>query len=69
MSGADDALGILRQIDYSQEMRCQFPVALLDRKIFLVATHYGDENFVRQVQEGWIEVTMNDRRQFIEVRY
>ena len=69
MSGTNEAPGILRQIDHGEEMRCQFSIALLDRKIFLVTTHDGDQNFVRQVQEGGIEVTVNYRRQFVEVRH
>src|ERR1700739_2796178 len=68
MPAADQSFTILSQINDRQKMRRQLPVALLHRKIFLVPPHHGHQNLVRQVQEGRIEVTLDHRGKFVQVR-
>ncbi len=65
--GADQSLGILGQIDHRQEVRRQFPAALFHGEIFLVTAHHGDQDLVRQFEEGWIEAAFDDVRKFVEV--
>ena len=46
MSGADQPLAILVQIDDCQEVGRQFPVLLFHGEILLVVAHYRDQNLV-----------------------
>ncbi len=55
---ADDgqAFGIHFSIQHGQEMRRQRGLLVLDREVFLVVAHHGDQNFFRQRQVFGLEV-------------
>ena len=65
--GADNALGVFVRVDDGQELRCEFPVFFLDRKVFLMVPHDRDQDLIRQIQERRIEVPLNHRRILVEI--
>jgi len=67
VSGTDQALGILTDVDNRQEVRGQFPALVLHGKILLVVTHDGDQDLVRQGKKSRIEIALNDCGVFVEI--
>ena len=63
----DQSLGVLVCIDHGQEVRRKLAAFLFHGEVFLVVAHDGDENFVGQAQERWIEGALNNARVFVEV--
>jgi len=67
VSGTDQALGILIDVDNRKEVRSQFPALLLHGEILLVVTHDGDQDLVRQAKKSRIEIALNDCGVFVEI--
>ena len=67
VSGTDQALGILTDVDNRQEVRGQFPALVLHGEILLVVTHDGDQDLVRQAKKSRIEIALNDCGVFVEI--
>jgi len=66
--GPYQSLGVLLRIDDGQEMRGQLPAFLFHGEILLVVAHDRDQNLVREAQKGRIEIPLDHRRVFVEVR-
>ena len=67
VAGADQALGVFVEVDDREETGCEFAVAFLQRKIFLMVAHHGDQDFVRQAEESRVEGAFDYRRVFVQV--
>src|SRR6266436_3098353 len=67
VSGADDAFGIACDVNHREEVRGEVAVLFLDGGVFLVIAHDGDENFVRKIEEGGIEVPLDDGGKLVEI--
>ena len=67
VAGTHQTFGSLRQIDHSQKMRRQLPVARFQGEIFLMVAHYGQQNFVGQREIRWIEIAYDYARVFVEI--
>src|SRR6266849_1071816 len=67
VSRADDAFGIARDVNHREEARGEISVLFLDGEVFLVIAHDGDENFVRKIEEGGIEVPLDDGGKLVEI--
>ena len=69
MAGADEALGILREINHGEKVGRQFPAALFNGEVFLVAAHHGDEDLVGKFEEGGIKGAFDDVRELVEIAH
>ena len=67
--GAHQPARIFRQINDRQEVRCQFPVLVFHREVFLVIAHHRHENFIRQIQELLVEITQYDAGILVQVTH
>ena len=65
--GPDEALGIFGEVDDRKEMRGQIAVAFLQREVFLVIAHDGDQDLVGEAEKCGVEGTLDYRRIFVQV--
>src|SRR3954447_25698105 len=63
----DLAIRVALGIQDSKEMREQAARSILDRKIFLVIPHHGNQYFIRKLEKLAVEVSSNDGRKLGEI--
>src|ERR1019366_3949544 len=62
---SNQALRVAVQINYGEKVRCQPAAVRTQRKIFLMAAHHRNQNFVRQFKIIWIKAAENYRGVFV----